>query len=197
MLHYKRKQHRHRRSQKFFHWSTKSTFCLPISGCWRYNSNGRSHNALPFLHHKENDPCYGNSPKNAFSWQQRFFSHRIKVRDLLQSEVIVSLHYLPQMSSTITYGWRPTTATWSVSLLSCYCYAVKVNFRAIGTQVSQPAFAGNLADMSELQARNCVTPQQRTRLLRSGSVISENKTVIARINSIKLLTSGFLENFGS
>jgi len=74
---------------------------------------------------------------------------------------------------------------------------VKVNFRAIGTQVSQPAFAGNLADMSELQARNCVTPQQRTRLLRSGSVISENKTVIARINSIKLLTSGFLENFGS
>ena len=83
MLHYIHKQHRHRRSQKFFHWSAKSTFCLTISGCWRYNANGCSHNALPFLHHKENDPCYGNSPKNALRWQQRFFSHRIKGRDLV------------------------------------------------------------------------------------------------------------------
>jgi len=48
MLHYKHKQHRHRHSQKFFDWSAKSTFCLPISGCWQYNANGRSHNALPF-----------------------------------------------------------------------------------------------------------------------------------------------------
>ena len=35
------------------------------------------------------------------------------------------------------------------------------------------------------------------RLLRSVNVISENKTLIARINSIKLLTSGFLDIFGS
>jgi len=125
MLHYKHKQHRHRRSQKFFHWSAKSTFCLSIPGCWRYNANGRSHNALPFLHHNENDPCYGNSPKNALCWQQGFFPHRITVRDLLQSAVIVSLHYLPQMSSTVTCGWTPTTATWSEPLLSCYCYAMK------------------------------------------------------------------------
>jgi len=41
-----------------------------------------------------------------------------------------------------------------------------------------------------------MTPQQRTWLLCSVSVISENKTVIARIKSIKLLTSGFLETFG-
>ena len=40
-------------------------------------------------------------------------------------------------------------------------------------------------------------PQQRTRLLCSVSVISVNKTVIARIKSIKLLSSGFLEIFGS
>ena len=74
MLHYKHKQHRHRRSQKFFHRLAKSTFCLPISGCWRYNANGRSHNTLPFLHRKENDPAsYGNSSKNALRWQQSFF----------------------------------------------------------------------------------------------------------------------------
>jgi len=74
---------------------------------------------------------------------------------------------------------------------------MKARFRTIRTQVSQPASAGNVADMSELQAQNCMTPQQWTRLLRSVNVTSENKTVIARIKSIKLLTSGFLEIFGS
>ena len=64
-------------------------------------------------------------------------------------------------------------------------------------QFSQPASAGNVADMSELQGQNCMTPQQWTRLLHSVSMILENKTVIARIKSIKLLTSGFLEVFGS
>ena len=74
---------------------------------------------------------------------------------------------------------------------------MKANFRTVRTQVSQPASAGNVADMSELQAQNCVIPQQWARLLRSVNVILENKTVIARITSIKLLTSGFLETFGS
>jgi len=67
----------------------------------------------------------------------------------------------------------------------------EVQFRTICTQVSQPASAGSGADMSELQAQNCMTPQHWTRLLRSVSVISENKTVFARIKSIKLLTSVF------
>ena len=74
---------------------------------------------------------------------------------------------------------------------------MKANFRTIRTQVSQHACAGNVADMSELQVQNCMTPQQWTRLLRGVNVISENKTVIARIKSIKLLTSGFLEIFSS
>jgi len=74
---------------------------------------------------------------------------------------------------------------------------MKANFRTIRTQVSQPASAGNVADMSELQAQNCMTPQEWIRLLRSVSAISENKTAIARIKSIKLLPSGFLEIFGS
>jgi len=74
---------------------------------------------------------------------------------------------------------------------------MKAIFRTIRTQVLQPASAGNVPDMSELQAQYCMTPQQWTRLLCSVSIISENKTVIARIKSIKLLTSGFLEIFGS
>jgi len=74
---------------------------------------------------------------------------------------------------------------------------MKANFRTIRTQVSRPASAGSVPDMSELQAQNCMTPQQWTRLLRSVNVISENKTVIARIKSIKMLTSGFLEIFSS
>jgi len=74
---------------------------------------------------------------------------------------------------------------------------MKANFRTIRTHVSQPASAGNVTDMSELQAQNCMTPQQWTRLLRSLSAISENKTIIARIKSIKLLTWGFLETVGS
>jgi len=56
------------------------------------------------------------------------------------------------------------------------------HFRNIRTQVSQPTSAGNVTDMSELQAQNWMTPQQRTRLLCSVSVISEKRTVIARIN---------------
>jgi len=27
------------------------------------------HKTLPFLHHKDNSPCYGNSHKNALVWQ--------------------------------------------------------------------------------------------------------------------------------
>jgi len=65
---------------------------------------------------------------------------------------------------------------------------MKATFRTIRTQVSQPASAGNVADMSELQAQNCLTLQQWTRLLRSVCVISENKTVTARSKSTELLT---------
>ena len=63
----------HWRPQKFFQGRAKSTFCLFFLDCWRCNANGRSQNALPFQHHKENDPCYGNSPTNVLRWQQCFF----------------------------------------------------------------------------------------------------------------------------
>ena len=70
---------------------------------------------------------------------------------------------------------------------------MKASFRTTRTQVSQPIYAGNVADTSELQAHHCIIPQQWTRLL--CSVTSETKTVIAITKSI--LTSGFLEIFGS
>jgi len=57
----------------------KSTFGCPFQAADNTNANRRSHNALPLLHHKENDPRYCNSSKNALCWQQRFFSHRIKL----------------------------------------------------------------------------------------------------------------------
>jgi len=54
-------------------------FGCPFQAADDTNANRRSHNALSLLHHKENDPRYGNSPKNALRWQQCFFSHRIKL----------------------------------------------------------------------------------------------------------------------
>jgi len=49
-------------------------------------SNGRSDNALPLLHHKENDPhVTATVPKNALRWQQCFFSHRIKLARQLKT----------------------------------------------------------------------------------------------------------------
>jgi len=87
-------------SAEFFPRGAKSTFCLSFSGCWRRNAHGRSQNALSVQHHKENAPCYGNSPQKCGSlaamllFHSCVFSHRIKRRGLLLSAVIASLHYL-------------------------------------------------------------------------------------------------------
>jgi len=48
-------------SAESFQGGAKSTFCLSFSGSWRCNANRRTQNASPFLHHKENAQCYGNS----------------------------------------------------------------------------------------------------------------------------------------
>jgi len=47
----------------FFPGGTTSVFTSPFLGCYRCNANGCSQNTSPFLHHKENAPCYGNSRK--------------------------------------------------------------------------------------------------------------------------------------
>jgi len=54
--------------------------------------------------------------------------------------------------------------------------------------------------MSGLQAHHHMTPKQRTWLLYSVNVIPVNELSLQKLNQIignKLLTSGFLEMFGS
>jgi len=50
-------------SAEIFPGGAKSTFWLSFSGFWRCNPNGRTQNALPLLHHKENAQCYVNGCK--------------------------------------------------------------------------------------------------------------------------------------
>jgi len=60
--------------------------------------------------------------------------------------------------------------------------------------------AGKGADMSELQAQHCMTPEQWTWLLRSVSVVPANKLLLQEINQfigIELLASNFLESLSS
>jgi len=54
----KNSSQKHGRPQKLFQGGANSIFCLSFPCCWRYSANARSQNALPFLHHNENDPCY-------------------------------------------------------------------------------------------------------------------------------------------
>ena len=79
MLDCKHKQHKHGRLQKFFQGRQSRHFGCPFQAADYTNANRRSHNALPLLHYKENDPRYCNSPKKALPSQQCFFSHRIKL----------------------------------------------------------------------------------------------------------------------
>ena len=67
-------------------------------------------------------------------------------------------------------------------------------------QVWQPASAGKGADVSKLQAQHCMIPEQWNWLLCSVSFVPADKLSLQEINKLigmELLTSGFLENFGS
>jgi len=73
------RQHFETQSQWFPTWASAenfprgatSTFFKAFSDCCRCNANGRSQNALPFLHHKEKAQCYRRSHKNAFIGSNR------------------------------------------------------------------------------------------------------------------------------
>jgi len=149
MLDCKHKQHRHGRPQKNSTGRQSRHFGCPLfQAADDANANRRSHNTLPFLHHKENDPHCGNSPKNCASfaamllftpyktrWQQYFFSVFtpykcfISHRDLLLSAVAVSLHHLPQMSAFNSHMQQNACCrNLSEPLFPCYCYAMKASF---------------------------------------------------------------------
>jgi len=129
-------------------------FGCPFQAADDTNANRRSHNPLPLLHHKQNGPRYGNSPKNALRWQQCFFSHRTKLVGsnisfqfsyrinisfhtvTLLSAVAASLHYLPQMLAFNSHMRQSAYCRdLRERLLPCYCYAIKVNVK-----LSSPKF---------------------------------------------------------
>jgi len=58
------------------------------------------------------------------------------------------------------------------------------HFITTRTQISQPASAGNVADTSELQAQNRMTPQHWTQLLRSVSVISKTTLSLQALSQL-------------
>ena len=89
----------------------------------------------------------------------RFFSHR----DLLLSAVAASLHYLPQMSAFNSHMQQNAYCrNLNEPLLPCYCYVIEGNFKTILPRVSQPASAGNVADLvnCKLISHHCMMPEQ-------------------------------------
>jgi len=84
----------------------------------------------------------------------------MNVRDLLLSAVIVSLHYLQQMSSFSSHMRQNAySSNLKWTFVAMLLQRNKGRFSTIRSQVSQPASAGNVADMSDLQAQKCMTPQ--------------------------------------
>jgi len=129
-----------------------------------------------------------------------FFSHRINLRGLPLSAITVSQHYLPKTSALdcqCHMRWNAHYRYFSEPLKICCHVIVKTSSRTIRSQVLQPASASKWADMSELQAHHCMTPEQWTW---SVKVIPANKLSLQELNQlirITLMTSDFLEMFGS
>jgi len=51
---------------RFFSRGETSPIWLSFSDCWRCNANGRSQNALPFLHFEVNAVCYDHGRRDKF-----------------------------------------------------------------------------------------------------------------------------------
>jgi len=125
----------HGRPQIFFQGRQIRHFGCPFQAADDTNANRRSLNALPLLHHKENDPRYCNSPNNALRWHQCFFS--VFTSYVFFHTVIYCYHEsLPRcitchrcLRSTVTFSKTHTAL--SEPLLPCYCYAIKANIKTI------------------------------------------------------------------
>ena len=108
-----------------------------------------------------------NSPKNALRWQQDFFSvftsyvacHSVTYCYQQSLPRCITCHRC--LRSTVTCSKTPTVVNFE-PLLLCYCYAIKANFKTILPQVSQPASAGNVADLvnCKLISHHCMMPEQ-------------------------------------
>jgi len=79
-------------------WATL-TLCYPFQVDNYSNANGRSQNALPSLHHKENALCYGNSHKKraSFAAMLLFMLLFTWFKTTWLTIICSHLHYLPKM----------------------------------------------------------------------------------------------------
>jgi len=101
----------------------------------------------------------------------------LNLRALPLAAVTVSLHYLSRrLHSIVACGKMPTTVTWSASSKIC-CHVIVTQQRP-WKNISLPSFATCLcrqwADMSELQAHNCMLSKEWTWLLCSVSNCQTN-----------------------
>jgi len=190
MLHHKHKQHRHRRSQKFFHWSASRHFACPFQTA-DDTMQMDVHITLYVSTPQRKWPTLLQQSQKCPSWAARILltSYNSTWLTAISSHCFAALPATDVFNSHMRLNSDCRNLKWTFVFM--LLLAMNDNFRNIRTQVSQPATAGNVTDTSELQAQNCMTPQHWTWLLRSVSVISENKTVVARIKSIKLLISAF------
>ena len=106
------------------------------------------------------------APKSPSNVTNTFFSRVLLLPKDISFEHGSAKHFLPQAPSNII---RPlvqqshaskTPATGNTKrtledLLPCYCYAIKTSSRTIPSQLTQFAYGGKGAEMSELQAHHC------------------------------------------
>jgi len=129
----------------------------------------------------------------------------LNLRALPLSAVTVSLHYLPRcLHSIVRCGKTPTTVTWSASTKIC-CHVIVTQQRPLQNNLL-PSFATYLcrqgADMSELQAHNCMLSKLVNLTLFQCECHIGKRTVIplqglTQIIRIKFLISRFPEIFAS
>ena len=189
MLHCKHKQHRHRRSQKFFHWSAKSTFCLPISGCWRWNSNGGSHHAFPFYTTKKMTHVMATAPKMRFVDSNISF-HIVKSMWL----TAISSHCLAALPATDVFSNHMRLNTYYRNLKWTFVAMLLLRNESQFQNYPHPSFATCLCRQcsglewtasSKVHDTTTVNPALAQCECHIGK-LSYRKTVVARITSIKL-----------
>jgi len=96
-----------------------STFCLSFSCCWRCNANAPSWNALPFLNHNDNAPCYGNSRKNRASLAQQCFFFIYASFHTVQN--YKAYHYQQSLSRSIFYQRSELSSGSLQQTVLCFC----------------------------------------------------------------------------
>ena len=150
MLHYKHKQHRHRGPQKIFHGWAKSIRAAADA------MQMDVHRVLyPVCTTKKMSPMLRQQSQKCASFADVSFHIVWKcVTYCYQQSLSRCITCHRYLLSIVSCGKTLTPVTWSEPLLLCYCNEIKANFRTICSQVSQPASAGNVTDMSDCKLKS-------------------------------------------